>query len=53
MRTEVGDGAQAEPQRGVLVNALGPKVVSALADADVVEVMLNDDGTLWLEGKIK
>lgn len=29
--------------------ALGPKVLAALADPDVVEVMLNDDGTLWVE----
>jgi P-type conjugative transfer ATPase TrbB len=29
--------------------ALGETVMDALNDPDVVEVMLNDDGTLWLE----
>jgi type IV secretion system protein VirB11 len=29
--------------------ALGDKVLSALEDPDVVEVMLNDDGSLWVE----
>lgn len=29
--------------------ALGPKVLAALANPDVVEVMLNDDGKLWVE----
>jgi type IV secretion system protein TrbB len=29
--------------------ALGPVVLAALADPDVVEVMLNDDGQLWIE----
>lgn len=29
--------------------ALGPVVLKALADPDVVEVMLNDDGKLWIE----
>lgn len=32
-----------------LRHALGGIVLSALADPDVVEVMLNDDGTLWVE----
>lgn len=29
--------------------ALGEKVLAALSDPDVVEVMLNDDGSLWTE----
>lgn len=29
--------------------AFGEKVMSALADPDVVEIMLNDDGSLWIE----
>jgi P-type conjugative transfer ATPase TrbB len=29
--------------------ALGEKVLNALADPDVVEIMLNDDGKLWVE----
>ncbi|MDZ4153606.1 P-type conjugative transfer ATPase TrbB [Methylicorpusculum sp.] len=32
-----------------LRNALGSLVLSALEDPDVVEVMLNDDGSLWSE----
>jgi len=33
--------------------ALGPVVMAALADPDVVEVMLNDDGKLWIEANGK
>lgn len=29
--------------------ALGPIVLAALNDPDVVEIMLNDDGSLWIE----
>lgn len=29
--------------------ALGEKVLAALADPSVVEIMLNDDGSLWIE----
>lgn len=32
-----------------LRTALGPLVLAALNDPDVVEVMLNDDGSLWVE----
>lgn len=32
-----------------LRHALGERVLTALADQDVVEVMLNDDGSLWVE----
>lgn len=32
-----------------LRDAMGPQVNAALADEDVVEVMLNDDGRLWAE----
>lgn len=32
-----------------LRHALGERVLTALADPDVVEVMLNDDGSLWVE----
>ena len=32
-----------------LRDALGEKVLAALANQDVVEVMLNDDGSLWVE----
>jgi P-type conjugative transfer ATPase TrbB len=33
----------------LLSNALGPLVMTALEDPDVVEIMLNDDGVLWVE----
>lgn len=29
--------------------ALGPEIAAALADPDVVEILLNPDGTLWLD----
>lgn len=32
-----------------LKHSLGPVVLAALADPDVVEVMLNDDSQLWIE----
>lgn len=32
-----------------LRKSLGPVIVGALADPDVVEIMLNDDGKLWIE----
>jgi type IV secretion system protein VirB11 len=36
-------------RRRALQYALGELVMNALADPDVVEVMLNDDGALWVE----
>jgi len=36
-------------RREALVYAFGPVVMNALADPDVVEVMLNCDGKLWVE----
>lgn len=38
-----------ERRLAALRYALGPIVLAALADPDVVEVMLNDDGSLWVE----
>lgn len=35
--------------RKALVHSFGPAVMSALQDPEVVEVMLNDDGSLWVE----
>lgn len=40
-----------ERRRQALVYAFGETVMSALADPDVVEVMLNDDGRLWVESR--
>lgn len=37
--------------RKALVHSFGPVVMQALEDPDVVEVMLNDDGSLWIESK--
>ena len=33
----------------MLHTAMGPLIAAALADADVVEVMLNPDGSLWVD----
>lgn len=35
--------------RAMLVTALGEDIVSALDDPDVVEIMINPDGKLWIE----
>ena len=36
-------------ERTMLQTAMGPLIGSALADADVVEVMVNPDGKIWLD----
>jgi len=36
-------------QRAMLRTAMGPAIGAALADASVIEVMLNPDGRLWLD----
>lgn len=36
-------------RRQMLHSAFGPMITAALADADVVEVMVNPDGTLWVD----
>lgn len=33
----------------MLLSALGPAIVTALGDADVVEIMVNPDGRLWTD----
>ncbi|WP_316233776.1 P-type conjugative transfer ATPase TrbB [Bradyrhizobium sp. SZCCHNPS2010] len=38
-----------ERRRGMLRTAMGPAIAHALAEADVVEVMVNPDGQLWLD----
>lgn len=38
-----------ERRLAALRYALGPVVLNALDDPDVVEIMLNDDGKLWIE----
>ena len=40
---------QAHRHEQALRRELGPDVLAALTDDDVVEVMLNTDGRLWLE----
>ena len=39
----------AERQARMLRTAMGPMIAAALDDPDVVEVMLNPDGALWLD----
>jgi type IV secretion system protein VirB11 len=36
-------------RRSALERALGPAVAAALAEADVVEALINADGRLWLD----
>src|SRR3954452_6624262 len=38
-----------ERRTRMLRSALGPAIALALDDPDVVEIMLNPDGTLWLD----
>jgi len=45
-----GDAAAAiERQIRMLRTAMGPVIAAALADPQVIEVMLNPDGSLWLD----
>ncbi len=37
------------PRIRMLRTAMGPEIAQALADLDVVEVLLNPEGTLWLD----
>jgi type IV secretion system protein VirB11 len=36
-------------RRAMLRTAMGPVIAQALADADVIEVMVNPDGSLWID----
>lgn len=36
-------------KRGMLRSAMGPTIAAALADAQVIEIMINPDGALWLD----
>src|ERR1700755_1436910 len=38
-----------ERRTRMLRTAMGPVIATALEDRDIVEVMLNPDGTLWLD----
>ncbi len=45
-----GTGAESVDRRiCMLRTAMGPEIAAALADPDVVEVLLNPDGSLWLD----
>ena len=46
-----GSGSDVPLERSVrmLRTAMGPEIASALADPEVVEVMLNPDGALWVD----
>lgn len=43
------DGEPAERRIRMLRTAMGPEITAALEDRDVVEVLLNPDGSLWLD----
>ena len=49
MRRPIDAAATAERQVRMLRTAMGPVIAAALADPDVIEVMLNPDGSLWLD----
>jgi len=36
-------------RRAMLRTAMGPTIAKALVDADVIEVMVNPDGNLWID----
>jgi len=38
-----------ERRRGMLRTAMGPAIALALDEPDVVEVLVNPDGRLWLD----
>jgi type IV secretion system protein VirB11 len=44
-------------RRAMLRTAMGPRIAAALAESDVIEIMVNPDGALWLdqlgEGRIR
>ena len=48
---EVGgsDAISQERRIRMLRTAMGPEIAAALEDPEVVEVLLNPDGTLWLD----
>jgi len=41
--------ATIDRQRTMLRTAMGPAIAAALADEDVIEVMVNPDGRLWID----
>lgn len=47
--TELSGRAARDRQRAMLHTAMGPAIRAALADAAVIEVMVNPDGKLWLD----
>ncbi|WP_368565562.1 P-type conjugative transfer ATPase TrbB [Pseudoxanthomonas sp. UTMC 1351] len=49
MRHPVDAATAIERQARMLRTAMGPVIAAALEDPQVVEVMLNPDGTLWLD----
>ena len=50
MTPEQLEARNSELRRG-LVHSFGPVVLAALENPDVVEIMLNDDGKLWIEAR--
>lgn len=53
----MSEALSTERRRAMLRSAMGPTISAALADASVVEIMVNPDGRLWLdrlgEGRIE
>jgi type IV secretion system protein TrbB len=45
----MSEGLSAERRRAMLKTAMGPVISAALADPEIVEIMVNPDGRLWLD----
>lgn len=45
----MSDTLSSDRRRAMLRTAMGPTIAAALADATVIEIMVNPDGTLWLD----
>ena len=45
----MSEALSAARSRAMLRTAMGPTIAAALADAEVIEIMINPDGRLWLD----
>ena len=45
----MSESLSAARSRAMLRTAMGPTIAAALADAEVIEIMINPDGRLWLD----
>lgn len=45
----MSESLSAARSRAMLRTAMGPTIAAALADSEVIEIMINPDGRLWLD----